>query len=189
MTLVIKQNSSAIEKAVSVLNSQGLIIYPTETCYGIGADATDENAIAKVLQIKKRPPEKKVSVAVSSLEMAKKYFSLNHKAEKLAGAFMPGPLTLIVNGNSFRIPSNKFVLKLIEKFGKPITATSANISGQDSIYDIDKIIQIFGGEIDLIIDAGNLPVRKVSTVFDLDMNKILREGAITEQEIMKVLGN
>lgn len=186
-TIIVKQSSSAIQKAVSILEKGGLLVYPTETCYGLGADATNKKAVAKVFRVKGRDADKKIAFAVSSLQMAKKYFRINDDAEKLVKAFMPGPLTLIVKGNSFRIPLNKFVLELIEKFGRPITATSTNISGQEPIYSTDEIISIFAGNVDLIVDAGNLPLRKVSTVFDVDSRKILREGQISEHEIMKFL--
>lgn len=186
-TIIVRQSTSAIEKAVSVLGAGGLIIYPTETCYGLGADATNKKAVAKVFRAKGRDADKKIAFAVSSLQMAKKYFMINDESEKLVKAFMPGPLTLVVNGDSFRIPSNKFALELIEKLGRPITATSANLSGQEPIYNADEIISTFAGNVDLIIDARNLPVRKASTVFDVDSRKILRDGQISEQRIIKVL--
>ncbi|HLD39323.1 MAG TPA: Sua5/YciO/YrdC/YwlC family protein, partial [archaeon] len=87
----------------------------------------------------------------------------------------------------FRIPDNKFVLSLIRKLGKPITSTSANISGSENLYKIKDIIKLFDKKVDMIIDAGNIPKRKASTLFDTIEGKIIREGPISEKKIHDVL--
>jgi len=195
MTAIIKvTNKGAIGHAVSVLNSGGIVVYPTETSYGLGADATNDKAVKNIIRIKKRSKSKKISVAFSDIRMARKYLIITKNAEKLVKAFMPGPLTLIVESKNkptkkvgFRIPDNDFVRRLIRKFGKPITATSANISGRSDLYKIKDVIKIFNSKVDLIIDGGNLPKRKPSTIFDVLDKKILRKGPVSEKEIQEIL--
>ena len=185
-TLFIRHGENP-DKIVSILKNKGIIIYPAETCYGIGTDMTNEECIKRLFEIKKRPSEKKISAAVSSLKMAKEYFELSEDAEKLVKAFMPGPLTIITKGKSFRIPADKFIIEIIEKFGKPITATSANVSGQEPIYNFDELLNTFSGNVDLIINGGNLEKNKPSTIFNVDAKKIVREGKISEEEIIKII--
>lgn len=206
MTEITKINSKdAVIRAVDTLNSGGTIIYPTETCYGLGADATNDSAVSNIVKIKKRSKSKRISAAFSDLNMARKYLVITKDAEKLAKAFMPGPLTLIVESKSrtngriedasdgstkkvgFRIPDNDFARSLIRKLGKPITSTSANISGDKELYRIKDVIKAFDGIVDLIVDAGNLPKRKPSTVYDVAERKILRKGPVSEKEIIQVL--
>lgn len=181
-----KKNKNKIKKiAVNTLRNNGIIIYPTETLYGIGVDATNKKLVKMVFRIKRRKDKKFIS-AVSDIKMARKYFMVNKDMEKLAKKFMPGPLTIIdEDGFSFRIPKDKLALKIIKKFRKPITSTSANISGK-KIKGIKSIIKNFDGKVDLIIDDGNRK-NMASTVFDIRTRKILRRGPIRKKEIMKVL--
>ena len=194
MAEIIKiSDKKALTRAASVLSKGGIIIYPTETIYGIGADATNDKAVGKIMRIKKRTKSKHILIAFSDVKMAKKYLVITKKAEKLTEAFMPGPLSLIVETKKekrhvgFRIPDNKFVLSLIRKLGKPITSSSANISGSENLYKIKDIIKLFDKKIDMIIDAGNIPKRKASTLFDTIEGKIIREGPISEKKIHDVL--
>ena len=193
-TIVLKPNGRTAEKAVQILRKGGIIIYPTETCYGIGADATSKKAVVKVIRIKQRQAGKRISVAVSSAVMARKHFAMNETAEKLAKQFMPGPITLVVRSKKqrkqavgFRIPDNKFILKLIRKFNRPITSTSANISDEPNLYRIKDVIKVFDGKVSLIIDGGNLPEVMPSTVFDTQTKKILRKGPVSEKDILDAL--
>lgn len=204
MTEIMKiSDKNALTKSVEMLSKGGVIIYPTETCYGIGADATNDEAVKKVIEMKKRSRKKKVSIAFSDIKMAKRYLVVTKNAEKLAKALMPGPLTLIVESRTnrrtegasvdskkkvgFRIPDNNLVRRLIKKLGKPVTATSANISGREEIYKIKDIINTFDGKIDLILDAGNLKKTKPSTVYDVMENKVLRTGPVSEKQIKAAL--
>ena len=193
-TEIIKINSSkAITSAVKVLEKGGIIIYPTETLYVVGADATSDEAVRKVIIVKKRSESKHIIIAVSDMRMAKRYAVVTKKAEMLTKAFMPGPLTLVVTAKSdgrkirYRIPDNKFVRSLIRKLDKPITTTSANISGKENLYKINGIIKVFDGKVDIIIDGGNIPKRKPSTVYDVLEGKILRKGPISEKQIQTAL--
>lgn len=195
-------DKKTISRAVDVLAKGGIIIYPTETVYGVGADATNDKAVKKVITVKKRSASKHIIIAVSDLKMAKNYAIITKKAEILTKTFMPGPLTIVVEAKTklkdvkrqaarrrirFRIPDNKFVLSVIRKFGKPITTTSANISGGENIYKIKDIIKTFDGKVDMIIDGGNIPKRKPSTVFDTIKMKVVREGPVSEKQIIATL--
>jgi L-threonylcarbamoyladenylate synthase len=195
-TEIIKsKDRKSIASAVAVLKRNGIVIYPTETSYGVGADATNIRALKKINRLKGRKG-KFIPIIISDIKMTEKYFVLNSDMKKLMKRFMPGPLTLVAKKKmktkkligGFRIPSNRFALKLVKKFGKPVTATSANLSGDKPIYKISDIKKLFSGRVDLIIDAGNLKRRKPSTVFDVTNMKIIRKGKINKKEINKVLG-
>ncbi len=192
------KDKNAISIAVSVLKRSGVIIYPTESSYGIGADATSENAIRRVCRMKGRK-NKPISIIVSSVKMARYYAHLDKEASLLAGNLMPGRLTLVVKKKKnlpdilskdtigFRIPPHEFFVTLVKKFGKPITATSANKAGLPALYRIRDVVKTFGDSADLIIDAGNLSKRKTSTVYDVVNKRIIRKGPVKETDIEKCL--
>lgn len=197
-TLIIKsKDKNADSLAVDILKKGRVIIYPTETSYGIGVDATSSKSIRKIFTIKERKG-KPISIIVSSLGMAKRYAKIDAVTRKLAQKFMPGPLTLVTEKKklpqilskktvAWRIPSHPVAFPIVKKFGKPITATSANLSGRPQLYNINDIVKTFSGHVNLIIDAGNLPRRKPSTVFDTINQKIVRKGPIKEKAIIKYL--
>ncbi len=193
MTMIIKAgDKNAVKYAVSALKQGGVIVYPTETSYGIGADFTNTKAKKRVYVIKQRTEEKRFSVIVDSIKTLKNYAKINKEALMLAKKFMPGPITVIVKRKprgtlAFRIPGNKFAFELAKKYKKPITATSANISGQQPLYKIKDVIRTFDSSVDLIIGAGNLPLRKPSTIYCTIKKKVLRKGPISEGEILKVI--
>ncbi|MDD5148002.1 MAG: L-threonylcarbamoyladenylate synthase [Candidatus ainarchaeum sp.] len=193
-----KNRKTALQKAVDALEKGGVVVFPTETSYGIGADALDEKAVEKVHEAKKQPHDKPISVIVSDLKQAEKIAELNEEAGALAKKFFPGPLTIIApekkvpknltrNGIAFRISENKFARELCKKFGRPVTATSANIHNEPAIYNPEELIEKFNGRVDLIIDAGILPQREASTIYSTIGHKIIREGKITKKEIEKAL--
>lgn len=195
----------AIQQAVKVLNNGGLVIYPTETCYGIAADATNKRALAKLLAYKTFRGSKPISVAVSSKEMAQKYVLLNEMAENIYKNYLPGPITVVSQSigtleppvvskqgtTGIRIPDYKFTLKLIETFGRPITATSANVSYKPHPYSIDQLIKDLPKKseslIDLYIDDGDLPKNVPSTILDTTMNTltVLREGKMKFEDAIQ----
>ncbi len=186
------------KKAADVLSSGGLVIYPTETCYGIGADASNQNAIEKLLKYKTHRKDKAISVAVTNEEMASKYVEVNQTAKNIYNNFLPGPITVVSKGKhklakgiessmgtqAIRMPDYPFVMMVIEHLGKPITATSANASYKKTPYSINDILDNLTekqkGLIGLIVDAGQLPRRKPSTVVDttLDNIHIVRQGGL-----------
>ncbi len=187
-----------INQAIKTLKAGGLIIYPTETCYGLGVDATNPKAVNKLLTYKTRREGKPLSIAVASQSMASNYVKLNTSAKNLYQKFLPGPLTIISKSKAkvaprvesetktlgVRIPDYPLILKIIKKLGKPITATSANVSYKPRPYSIKNILDHTSKKqqslIDLIIDAGVLPKRPPSTVVDttLDDPLVLRQGKL-----------
>lgn len=186
-----------LEEAKKVIEEGGTVIFPTETAYGIAADATNEEAVGKVYQLKKRPREKGLTVIVKSLEQAEKYSDLSEDEKKIVEEFMPGPLTLIAEKKdnlpdnlnedfAFRISSSETARKLAGN--TPITATSANISGKDTSYAVEEISKELREKADYIIDAGELDEGPTSTIAELkDELVIHREGPIKKEEIQKVL--
>lgn len=187
MMIIKVSDKKAVNLCIDALSRAGIIIYPTETVYGIGADATNCVAVKKVFDVKRRYHEKNIILAFSDIAMIKKYMKMEPETEQLAKKFMPGPFTIIDNGVGFRIPDHKFVLSLIKKFGKPITTTSANISDQEPLCKISDIIKTFSGNVDVIVDAGDLPKRQPSTIFDIQKKEVVRQGPVSKEEIMKAL--
>jgi len=199
-----KNVTECAKRAAEVLRAGGVVLYPTDTLYGLGADALSDAAVDKIYTIKWREEEKPIHCIVADLTMAAEYAELDPNARVLAKQFLPGPLTLILKKRSeittgiarnietigIRIPKNDFCLKMIKQFGGPITTTSANKSGESPERTTKKIIeQLDAHETDLVIDAGELPVSKPSSVVDLSSTHpiILREGAISAAEIWETL--
>jgi len=197
-----KPDYKVIKEAALIIKQGGLVIYPTETCYGLAANALDPKAVERVYKVKNRPYSKPLSIAVSDLEMAKKYAHFNPEAEKLAKKLLPGPLTIalpkkpvipnIVNPNriAIRIPDNPIAILLIKKAGVPITATSANKTGDPPPYNINDAINSLVGSVDFVIDIGQLPKVQPSTIVDFTEKPcpvITRIGPIPPSKILKVL--
>ena len=185
-----------IEKALQILGAGGLLVFPTETCYGLGADATNQAAIDKLYRYKARREGKPLSIAVCDADMASEYVEINETAKNLYDNYLPGPITVVSKGLGkvargveseygtlgVRIPDYNLVLDIIRRFGKPITATSANMSYLPKPYSIDSLLKDTPEKsldlISLAIDAGELPHREASTVVDTTMNSlnIMRPG-------------
>lgn len=167
-----------IQKARRIIKRGGVIIYPTDTLYGLGADIFNQKAVKKIFAIKGRDFKKPISVLVSDFRDIKKIAVLNKEQEKIAGGLLPGPFTLIFRKKKcisnlltagsqkvgIRIPDSKICQALAKNL--PITATSANISGRKPIVNIKKIAKIFANKVDLILVGKNLS-GKPSTVIDL----------------------
>jgi len=193
------QEEKIIEKAARILKEGGLVVFPTESSYGLGADATNQIAIKKIASAKGQPEEKAISIIVSDLEQAKSFGKITEEAEKLVEEFMPGPLTLVVEKKAsvpdvlaertiaFRISSNRIADKLCKALGNPITATSANLHGRPSIYSGREVVKYFNNRAHMIIDAGELPRNSPSTIYDVPNKKILRNGPIMEFRIKQAL--
>lgn len=193
-----------LNMAVEVLRRGGLVAFPTETVYGLGADALNEEAVRKIFEAKGRPPDNPIIVHVGNMEQV---YSLVEDvppdAERLMEAFWPGPLTLIfykspivsdiVTGGSpkvgIREPQNKIALTLLNLFGRPIAAPSANASGRPSPTKAEHVIEDLGDKVDLIIDGGDVSFGVESTVLDIttDPPVLYRPGACPKEEIEKVL--
>jgi len=197
-------SKEVVTLTTEVLQAGGLVIYPTETVYGAGVDATNQVAVDKLLQYKSRREGKPLSIAVSDRAMAEQFVEVNEQARQLYQRFLPGPMTVIsqVKPNSdklargvasefntlgIRISSHPFVEAMVTKFGKPFTATSANASGKRRPYSIAQVLNHLSekqrGLIDLIIDAGTLPNNPPSTVIDTTLSTpvIFRQGTLFNQ--------
>lgn len=202
MKIIKSTDKDVANEAFRVLSQGGLVIYPTETVYGIGVGALKEDAVKKLVSYKNRPFGKPFSIAVTDIKMAKKFAQLNPTAINLYKKFLPGPMTIISKGLGkvapgiesengtigIRISSYPLVSEIIYKFGGPITATSANASYQKRPYKISDILENISDKqkklIGLIIDAGELPKNEPSTVIDTTMDDpvILRQGEIKLSE-------
>ncbi|MCX7721350.1 MAG: L-threonylcarbamoyladenylate synthase [Dictyoglomus thermophilum] len=195
----------ALEKAAQVLDAGGLVAFPTETVYGLGADALNPEAVRKIFVAKGRPQDNPIIVHVGKKEQV---YSLAENvspiAERLMERFWPGPLTLIFYKSNLvndivtagspkvgiRQPMNKVALKLLEIFGRPIAAPSANASGRPSPTRAEHVIEDLGDRIDMIIDGGEVSFGVESTVLDVttDPPIIYRPGACPKEEIERVIG-
>ena len=190
------------ETAAEVLKRGGVVVYPTDTLYGLGANALDENAVLKVYEIKKRERNKPLPIIAKDLRMVKRIACVDSRVEKILNKIWPGPITLvlrkkdivpyILTGNeetvAMRIPDNEFISALMNKVDFPITATSANISGEKNLLDPSKIISKFRDsklKPDLFINAGKVKDLKPSTIIDLTTGipKILRVGIVGMNEM------
>jgi L-threonylcarbamoyladenylate synthase len=195
LTEVIKADDPrSHEKAASILKSGGLIIYPTETLYGIGAIVSRIEAVTRVFEIKGRPEGKPIPVLGRDKKMLGEVVEFNETAASLAEKFWPGPLTLVLTerGNlpgpitagtgkaAVRVSANPFVARLFTLIDEPLTSTSANLSGSDNLLEPEFIHRTFDGKVELIIDSGNIPPSKGSTVVDATATPpvIIREGDI-----------
>jgi len=190
-----------INKAIEYLKKGGVIICPTESCYGFSCDARNKEAIKKIHYLKKEPQDKPLTIAVSDLKQIEEFGIVNERVEKIAKKLFPCQLNLIISekipnkypflskkGISFRIPLHKTVFGLVKKLNTPVVTTSVNIHGQPSIYKISLAKETFKDKIDHIISGGNLNEKiPVSTIYDTRTNKIVREGPITKEEIEHAL--
>ena len=190
------------EAAQDILNGE-LVIFPTETVYGIGANALNDDACKNIFKAKGRAGDNPLIVHVNNVDMIKKLVEEPNEIEKkLIKSFCPGPFTLIFKAKNIipksvtagldtvgiRMPSNKIANKLIEYAGVPIAAPSANVSGRPSGTKIDDILKEFDGKVSTIIDDGMVDIGLESTVVRVIDNKvrILRPGKITKEDIEKL---
>lgn len=191
------------EKALELLRASELLVVSTDTVYGIACDYANPLAVNRVFQIKGRSEKKPLVVLISSLKMLNEVAEeVTEKHRLLMERFWPGALTLIFKKSAkvadlvvagsqkvgVRMPANKVTLSLIEKFGRPIVATSVNKSGRESLLDLSEILAQFP-EL-AVLDGGKPELGVESTVLDLtgEKPKILRVGAISKEQIEKVLG-
>jgi L-threonylcarbamoyladenylate synthase len=189
---------------VSILRNNGVIVYPTETFYGLGANCFSPGAVKKIFALKRRDPEKPLSVVISDRQMLDSLVAqVPSSAESFLQMFWPGPLTLIFPASPLlpeellgeaksigvRLPAYTGLRELVKCAGFPITATSANISGEQELSNPERVIDVFAGKVDCIIDGGSTKGGRPSTVVDLTPPKprILRDGAIPATELLEIL--
>lgn len=180
-----------------------IVLYPTDTLYGLGVDATNEEAIQSLFLLKGRDEKKPLSIMVSDSDMIERYAEVTPLARTLIETFLPGKLTIVLDTKDLpitltagtgtvgvRIPDHKKALALVCERSVPITATSANVSGMETKHSVPEILAQFGEKANMItriIDDGILPPSAPSTVVDArgDTPIILREGAITGEDILQ----
>jgi len=179
-----------IKKIIEVINRGEVIVCPTDTVYGLIADATNDKAVEKVFKIKKRPKNKAIPIFVEDVKTAKKFAFINEKQEKFLKKNWPGKITVILKRKpscglskelfgrkktiGLRIPNHKLINELLKRLNKSLTGTSANISGKLASTKIEEVLKQFKeqkDQPDLIIDVGNLKKSRPSRVIDLTKNK------------------
>jgi L-threonylcarbamoyladenylate synthase len=198
---------NAIESCANIVKNGGVIVYPTDTVYGIGCDPFNEKAVDRVFFVKRRVPEKALPVLSASLIDLENIVDVSYKVKKLARKFWPGPLTIIcpiTNGNisprltannsslAVRIPGNPCTLSLL-KLCRYLVGTSANISGQASVISPSQINTTSLASFDALLDGGTLNKYSHSTIIRLDDDDetliVVRNGPISESDIVAALGS
>ncbi|OGF20724.1 threonylcarbamoyl-AMP synthase [Candidatus Falkowbacteria bacterium RIFOXYB2_FULL_38_15] len=203
-----KPEDEKIKKAAQILRNGGLVAFPTETVYGLGADALNPMAIKKIFKAKKRPQDNPLILHIAEKEDIFIYTEPDKKnlelIKKLINKFWPGPLTLIIKkkkivpeeitaglkNTSIRLPDNIVARALIKKLGSPIAAPSANLSGSPSPTEASHVYNDLAGRIEMILDGGETKIGVESTILDCTKSPfvLLRPGKITAEELEKIVG-
>src|SRR6185437_11498248 len=205
-TRVMKADAAAATAAVRCLAAGGLVAFPTETVYGLGADAGNGEAVARLYAAKGRPRFNPLIAHVAGIEHARALGRFDANAEKLAADFWPGPLTLVLprqaqcaiadlalaglDSVAMRVPAHPVARELLKTFGKAIVAPSANRSGHVSPTGAAHVLADLRGRIDMVIDGGACPVGVESTIVAcLSKPTLLRPGGVPRKEVERVLGH
>ncbi len=204
LTADVAENNRIFKQGGEILRRGGLVAFPTETVYGLGANALDADAAAKIYAAKGRPSDNPLIIHLSKPEDAEKYCYVPTLYYRLAEAFMPGPLTVIMDKRDIvprgvtggldtvavRVPGNEFARRLIEAAGVPIAAPSANLSGKPSPTAAAHVIEDMSGRIDMIIDGGECEIGLESTIVKLQGDEmiLLRPGGVS-LEMLRVVGD
>ncbi|MGC4026990.1 MAG: L-threonylcarbamoyladenylate synthase [Mesorhizobium sp.] len=196
---------SATDEALAVLSRGGLVALPTETVYGLAADASNGAAVARIFEAKGRPRFNPLIAHVADMDMARRIAAFDLLSEKLAAAFWPGPLTLVLpalpgapvhdlvtaglDTIALRMPKG-FASGLIARLGRPIAAPSANSSGRISATTAQAVADDLGGKVELIVDGGQTPVGVESTIVKVDSGRVylLRPGGASADQIERIAG-
>ncbi|MFC2154137.1 L-threonylcarbamoyladenylate synthase [Candidatus Altiarchaeota archaeon] len=172
---------SVLEETVEVLDNRGVILYPTDTVYGLGCDITSKEAVARIFSLKKRDSDTPLSIAVSDVEMMKAYVQLGSREENYVRERVPGPYTFILQKKEtvfgfvtselptvgIRVPECSPLLSLLQLYDKPIITTSANISGEKPPASLEDVGDEMKNKVDLILDGGQCRTGNPSTIIDL----------------------
>ncbi|MFC1948250.1 L-threonylcarbamoyladenylate synthase [Chloroflexota bacterium] len=192
-----------IAKGISILTGGGIIAYPTDTVYGLGACSDNLKAVKRVYEVKNRPFDMPLPLLLSDVSWIERLtISISDTAYRLIDEFLPGALTLVAkkadsvphiisggkNTIALRIPDHPITIALINGTGRPLIGTSANLSGKPSALTADDVDNQLGDKIDYILDGGLCPGGKESTIVDVtgDIPVLLREGAVSKADIEKV---
>jgi L-threonylcarbamoyladenylate synthase len=195
--------ASQIDRAVEILKAGGVVAYPTDTVYGLGADVFNADAVAKIYDVKRRPRTIPLPVLIAEAEQVKLVASsVSRYARLLMRHFWPGGLTLVLpkaaslpdivtagdDKVAVRLPDHIVPLTIVRRLGKPIIGTSANVSNRPSPLTAQEVEQQLAGQVDLIIDMGRCPGGIESTVVDVtgEAPVVLRQGIVPEEEVMEV---
>lgn len=194
-----------IIQASAMLQRGKLVCFPTETVYALAADSSNTEALERIYDLKGRDPNNPLAVLVRNVEMAHNLVEFNEKAEKIAAAFCPGPITLVLpklpastlarNVNpklqtlAIRIPDHTIALQILQQINRPVAATSTNPSGMPPAMDAAQVEAYFGDKVDLILPTEGKTTGTASTIVDLctETPKILRQGGITLRQIEEIL--
>jgi L-threonylcarbamoyladenylate synthase len=202
---IFQSDSEGIKKTARIILQGGVIAFPTETFYGLGADALDEKAVKRIFQVKGREEEKPLLLLVAERsQLSRLVQEVTPPAERLMEKFWPGPLTLVFKASSqisplltantgkigIRVSSHPVARALVQAVGRPITGTSANLSGQPSISTAPEVFRSLGETLEAILDGGRTAGGPGSTVLDISgpFPQVIREGAITREELAPFLG-
>jgi len=199
-----RADTASVAEAARILTAGGLVAFPTETVYGLGADASNGRAVARLYEAKGRPAFNPLIAHVLDLQAARALARFDADAERLAAAFWPGPLTLVLPRSgqcpvaelatagldtiAVRVPNHKVAREILGAFGKPVVAPSANISGHVSPTNAAHVLADLGGRIDLIVDGGPTPVGIESTIVAcVGKPVLLRPGGLPRAAIEQTL--
>ena len=183
-----------LAEAAKILRGGGLVAFPTETVYGLGADATNPKAVERLNQVKGRPPEKPYSLHLYAPDQLRAYVSsVPPLAAKLMERFWPGPLTIVMPGTDgktvgFRLPDHPIARAFLKACDVPVVAPSANRSGSPPPTDAREVLAALDGALDCVLDGGPTRLGKESTVVEVIGNRldIRREGAISSETILSI---
>lgn len=197
---IVECNEEGLIKASEMVKKGKIVVYPTDTVYGLGCDPYNSTAVKRLFELKSRKC-KPLPVLCSSIDVVKELVKLDERGLKLASKFWPGPLTIVAKKNKtlpkiltcgsdklgVRIPNHEGARKLIELCGGSLVGTSANKSGLKSPRTPDEVLKLLGRGFDIMIDGGPTPLGRESTVIDVTGKslKVIREGAIKASDLLK----
>lgn len=196
-----EMTDAQMQEAAAMIDAGAVTVYPTDTVYGIGTNAFDEKAIARIYEIKQRPASSALQILIGTVEQAREIVQWNEQAEKLARAFWPGALTLILRPNEkglplrrgfeglgLRVPAYAALTRLLMRLKNPLASTSANLHGRPVFTNEKELMEFFDGKADLILTGGTLGA-KASSVLDMTGQepKLLREEALPRKQLEKIL--
>jgi len=190
-TISLSEYDEAKEAAKKALLTDGILIYPTDTLYGLGCNAISQKAVDKIYKIKVRDQGKPLSIIVADFPMLLEYCTVSESQEKILHSLLPGPYTFILPlrrklpvspslSVGIRVPEHQFMRQVAKELGFPIVSTSANISGKKDSAEAGGVDAEVASAVDLIIDGGKCKYAQGSTIIDLISMKILRKGAVRE---------
>ncbi len=196
--------SEHVRRAATALRNGGLLIGPTDTLYGVLAPATDEQAYRRIFELKGRMPDQPLPLIAADAQQVADYCRLSATAQRLAERFWPGPLTLVLPARentpawcraqddtlAVRVPDHGFCRALAAELDAPLTATSANLSGEPPARRLDQVAEVLKAGVEVLVDGGESPKAEPSTILRVlgDSVQILRPGAVSEDDVRTFLG-